>query len=128
MTIWSGNWWSELYPSTIAKGTVLVELPEDIESINDTVISFELTFTGMYRKGYVEIIRSRCKYKNGHVETYFNYGEGKISCNVVVENEELKGTYNSTEPLDNGSVELRKGKSELTKGCTAMGGSKCVMQ
>jgi len=112
MTIWSGNWWSEQYSSFFAKGTVSAELPDDITSLDNTEINFQMRYTGIYRNGAVENLKSNATYKDGRVDMLINYNGGILSYSITVVGDNLEGKYSLTNPYDRGSVQLRKGTED----------------
>lgn len=119
MVIWSGNWWSEEYSSFFAKGTILANLPEDITSLNNTEIDIEMRYTGIYRNGATEYLKSIGSYQNGRIEMTVKYNRGYLSYSVSVSDDLLEGKYTLSNPTDKGSVKLRKGEGNTdTSGCT----------
>ena len=115
MPIWSGNWWSEQYLSFFAKGTVAVNLPDDVTSLNNTEVDIQMKYTGIYRNGAVEDLKSTATYNEGKIDMTVKYNQGLLSYSVSTIGDSLEGKYSLTNPYDKGSVQLRKG-AENTEG------------
>lgn len=111
MGIWSGEWWSSKYPAMFAKGTVVVNLPEDLESINNNIINVKLTYTGIYKNGVVEELASTGSYIDNRIKMSAPYENGTLTYDIEIKEDSLDGTYVLTTPMDSGSVKLIQGEN-----------------
>lgn len=117
MVTWSGNWWSEQYSSFFVKGTVTVDLPENITSLNNTEINVDMKYTGIYRGGDVVNLKSTATYDNGIINISLNYNNGLLSFTLTLVGNSLEGKYLLTNPYDKGSVQLKQGEQNNSSGC-----------
>lgn len=117
-----GYWSSTYYSNFFAKGDVVIFSNKtldinDLSSADGTEIEVYIKYTGIYLFSTEKRFKTFLKCDGNKISMEIKYGEGLLRYNLESNGQELVGTYELHQPIDRGTVFLRKYDPTEAAGC-----------